>query len=182
MLKINVKVSPAIFETQAVKRKLDETFEETSEKFRARFEELKNFLLVHNNALNYNKISYEAVEEDFKEILIEKLATIAVEKAFSTNNHDIEKNLIEVISTELIETAIMQRTMIAAFAENIRKIETNDAWQKCLKGSMIMLLEKRYLGEDLFGASLPVETEEINDEVNKAVENFMKWLDNDIDD
>lgn len=189
MLKITASVSMKIFDSPNVKRKVDKIFEGTKEKFQSRFDEIKNFIMSQkDSSVDYSSISYEDVLLRFKEILFGKVALTAVENAFSKENHDLEKNLIDVLSTELVETAIMGHTMIQAFSDAIRKIPTNGGLELGLKGSQILLLEKQFLGINPFrSAASNTEPESKTEEVHATVvyrkaEDIRKWIDEDIDD
>lgn len=150
MPRLEINFSYEIFESPKVKQKVDKIFEKTKKKFCARFDEIKAFIMEHRRDVEYREISYDEVFSRFKELLFDEVAKIAVEKAFSTDNHDLEKNLINELSIELVETAIMQRTMIEAFSDAIIGIRSNTYFGLASKGSMMLLLKNEFLGMNSF--------------------------------
>ena len=89
-------------------------------------------------------ISYKNVLNKFKEIFFEKIATLAVTNAFSSDNFDLEKHLTDALTVEKLEEAIMGHTMIEAFSEIIRRIPVNTAISMGIKRDKIFQLEKNY--------------------------------------
>lgn len=176
MIQITTCISPKIFDSTNVKPKVEKIFDETKEDFRNRFNQIKNFILIQrkDSCVDYNVISYDEVLIRFKEIFFKKCATVAVEQVFKTENHDLEKNLIDLLSIELIENAIMGNTMIEAFSDVIRRIPTDTAFQTCLKGSMIILLEKQFLGKSFFECSDTKSEKEENEAQPTVVKNLNK--------
>ena len=148
MLVKEVNVSSKIFESPNVKRKVDNVFEETQEKFRLRFEEIKKYIMELDKIFydrDYSEVSYEDVLNGFKELIFENIANIAVEKTFSTSNHNLEENLIDTISTEFVEHEIMHDTMIEAFSNPIKKAEAKGVpWKIAMQGSMMKDLRCKF--------------------------------------
>ena len=181
---ITINASSEIFNSPNVKRQVEKIFEEAEAVFQNRLNEIKNFIDSKNGHEDYDEITEENVLLKFKNAFFEKIAGIAVENAFSTDNHDLESNLVAVLSKENLENAIAGETMIEAVSGVITEIATDDAFSAALHGSTIFLINKHFLEVDPF-----VKQEGTNNTENahatvirEYAEEILPWITEDIDD
>lgn len=146
-VRIETKVPVTIFEDSKVKEKVDALFNETEEKFKARYREvLKVVDMKRTEELSLENISYL-----FKIYFYKYILNDAVELALTNNGkYDILQNVISLITKERVEKEIMGKSMIEAFSRAIRTIPTDSALGATLNGSKILLLEKKFLGVEIF--------------------------------
>ncbi|MBR2743892.1 MAG: hypothetical protein IKE01_01160 [Clostridia bacterium] len=149
-----ITVPMKIFESPNVKQKLDKIFEETKECFQNRFYEIKDFITNNkDNYVNYDSVTFDNVLTRLKKIIFKRAITVAVEKTFSTKENDFEKNLIEELTIEYVQSEIQGYAMIDAFSSIIEEIPSNFAGlrtfseRKLLKQYMILQIEKEFSGQ-----------------------------------
>lgn len=146
-VKIETKVPVTIFEDSKVKEKVDVYFKETEEKFKERYYEILKVL----NMQRQKELSLEYITCLFEVYFYKYILNDAVKEALTNSKkRDVLKNVISLITKERVEKDIMGKCMIDAFSDAIRSIQTDSAAVTILKGSKILLLEKKFLGIEIF--------------------------------
>lgn len=147
-VRIQKDVPVTIFDEPTLAKQVDNLFNGTEEKMKARVNEIVKFLDMDSS----DELSYDNITFLFKEYFFELIMNEAVEITFSgQGNHDILYNILSLLSEEKMETAIMGEPMIYAFFKAIRSSISKDSkLRTTFYGDKILLLEKEFLGKRVF--------------------------------
>lgn len=147
LVRIEKDVPLTIFEHPTLAKQVDNLFNGSEEKIKARVHEIVEFLKLDTS----DELSYENIAFLFKSYFFKLILNEAIEITFAgQGNYDILSNILSLLSEEKLQTAIMGEPMIDAFSKAIRSIPNDSAFSACLHGSKILLLKKEFLGKSIF--------------------------------
>lgn len=164
LVRIEKDVPLTIFDELALAKQVDKLFNGSEEKMKERINEIIKFINSHDSEVA-DELSYENIALLFKGYFFELILNEAVEKTFSGHgNYDVLDNVLSLISKEKLETAIMGKQMIDAFSNAIRSVHLEGFFTIINKGSVILLLEKEFLGKSIY----PIIEKKKNDDKNNC--------------
>lgn len=151
LVSIKTEVPITIFELPQVKEKVKPLFKKMESEIKARFDEIKTFILDRrNNKEKYEAISYDEVVKVFKIYFYKSILNAVVKITFSDKGkYDVVDNILSLLTEEKLKDAILGKPMIDSFKYVIRKLPHDDCLGTCLNGSTIILLEKEFLGRKI---------------------------------
>ena len=149
MVRLETAIPTTIFELPQVKSQVDMLFEKMKDDIKARFEEIKCFIISNSKTDNiYSKITYDEIADLFKIYFYKSVLNDVVEITFMENGkYNVVENILELLSEEKLKNAILGKTMIKAFEKAIRNLPADGGLTTCIHGGTIFLLEKNFLGE-----------------------------------
>lgn len=146
-VRINKEVPLTIFDEPILQKKVNHLFNDSEEKLKSRINEIIEFL----KSDSIEQFSYDNITFLFKGYFYKMILNESIETTFSQQgNYDVLSNILSLLSEEKLEAAIMGKPMIDAFSKAIRSIPTTSALSATLNGSKILLLEKEFLGKNIF--------------------------------
>ena len=152
LVKIEKEVPVTIFEHPKIKVRVDTLFEEMEGDIKARFDEVKAFLIGDRERdKKYSSISYEQITSLFKIYFYKVILNEAVQVTFSEDSeYDIISNILKLLSKEELKKAILGEPMIYAFESATNQFKEESALGMATRGSKKLLLEKEFLGREIF--------------------------------
>lgn len=147
VVEIKKNVPLTIFDEPVLKDRVAEIFANSEEKIKSRVNEINTFLDMGEVA----ELSYDNILFLFKNYFYKLILNEVIEIIFSNNkNYDLLLNILELLSEENLEGAIIGEPMIDAFSTAIRSIPVDSGLDACMHGSKIMLIRKEFLGKTIF--------------------------------
>ena len=146
---IDVKESVPIeiFKQTPVKEELERLFNKKQERIKARIDEVKEYL----GTFECDKLSYENITELFKVYYYKEITSKTIQKVYScSGEYHIIRAMLSELTEESLEKAIMGKPMIDSFNKALSMIDSTDALHATLKGSKMLLLEKHFLGKEVY--------------------------------
>ncbi len=149
--KIDIKIDPntlSIIEEPRIKENLQILFSTFDTAITDKINEILNFIKFHNEKI-YKDLSFDNIYENFKLYFYKKIINEAINTTLScVDKYDFLENILELINSQIINEAILGETMINSFNRAIRRLpnENVSGLQFISKGSLIILLEKEFLG------------------------------------
>lgn len=130
-----------IFEEQEIRNRLDAFFNEKEKDIKKRIDTVKEAIHISEDGL----ISYDNVISYFRIYICKAVLNEALQITFSEKGkYNILENIIDCLSEEKLEKAIMGKQMIDAISKEISHKESRDV----IAGSEMLLMEKLFLSED----------------------------------
>ena len=152
LVRIKKEIPLTIFDEPALTEQVTHLFNGSEEKIKARVNEILAFIgadFLRGDSTH--ELSYDNIVLLFKVYFYKLVLNEAVEMTFSgRGNYDALSNILSLLSEEKLEDAIMGEPMIDAFSRAIRNMPTTSGLSKATNGCQILLLEKEFLGRDIF--------------------------------
>lgn len=148
MIKVKCIVSDAIFELSGINQKLSSTLHIEGGRLKERYEEILEYL-KKNSFINNEQLSYEHILSMFNVYVKKALINEAVQKVLNVESgeYDIRETLYDCITQGKIREYIYGEPMVRAFTRAIRELPQDDCMEKMSNGSLILLIEKKFLND-----------------------------------
>ena len=162
------KITMVILNEPEIQKKTKLLYKNAEELFYNRYNEIIDYLVLEPT----NEFSYENILKYFDPAFLYEMLQIAVEKAITTENkYDLKENIIESLTEENLNKAIMGEPMIEAFRDAINSVPIEDCLDRAHRGALILNLETMDNKENPF-AFVPD---------NEKLNAFNEYLKDDID-
>lgn len=167
------KITMVILSEPEIQEKTKLLYKNAEELFYNRYNEIIDYLGLQP----VNEFSHESILKYFDPAFLYEMLQIAVEKAITTENkYDLKENIIECLTEENLNKAIMGEPMIEAFKDAINSIPAEDAYEHAHRGCLIFNLETMNNEENPFDASfLSKEKCTVKRDDEKAKEFYADW-------
>lgn len=148
MIKVKCNVSDAIFEQNGISNKFSSTLHIESGRIKERYEEIFKYV-KKNSLIDDEQLSYQHILSLFKIYVSKALINEAVQKVLDveSDQYDIRETLHECITQIKIREYIYGEPMVRAFTRAIRDLPKDDCMENISYGSLILLIEKKFLND-----------------------------------
>ena len=151
-ISIQRSVPATIFECDEIKERASIIFAATKQEFQERVDTIRNFISEIRDKQDFSDVfSYDSVFAVFEMYFYKNIADEAIKLVFECQEkYNVKENIIELLSEEKMIAAIMGKPIIDAFADIIRNIPHDTCFGFAANGSLILVLQKEFLGLPIF--------------------------------
>lgn len=143
LVRIETEVPLTIFDEPSSKEQVNQLFDGSEEKIKARVDEIVKFL----RAESAKELSYSNIRVLFERYFYEFILNEAVKVSLTEKEkYNILSNILSLLTVENLEAAIMGKPMINAFTRAIRSMpDTDSLVSPRRRGNMIYLLNHHFV-------------------------------------